>query len=63
MLAEEEGHHPDILISYNKVRIDLTAHAISGLSENDFIMATKIDNIPFHSLLGIQRGKTPIVLS
>ena len=44
-LAEEEGHHPDIAISYNKVRIDLTTHAIGGLSENDFILAAKIDNL------------------
>jgi len=41
-LAEEEGHHPDIHIFWNKVRLDLTTHAIKGLSENDFIMAAKI---------------------
>ena len=40
-LAEEEGHHPDIYISWNRVRLDLTTHAIKGLSENDFIMAAK----------------------
>ena|SRR3989344_6977539 len=44
-LAESEGHHPDIAISYNKVRFDLTTHAIGGLSENDFILAAKIDNL------------------
>jgi 4a-hydroxytetrahydrobiopterin dehydratase len=44
-VAEGEGHHPDILISYNRVRIDLTTHAIGGLSENDFIMAAKIDRL------------------
>ena len=44
-LAEEEGHHPSIFISYNKVRITLATHAIGGLSENDFIMAAKIDSI------------------
>jgi len=44
-LAEEERHHPDILISFNRVRIDLTTHAIGGLSENDFILAVKIDRI------------------
>src|SRR3989344_5626108 len=38
-LAEEEGHHPDITISWNKVLLQLTTHAIKGLSENDFIMA------------------------
>lgn len=44
-LAEAEGHHPDIHISWNRVRIELTTHAIKGLSENDFIMAAKIDMI------------------
>lgn len=44
-LAEEEGHHPDIFISYNKVEICLWTHAIGGLHENDFILAAKIDNI------------------
>lgn len=42
-IAEEEQHHPDIRINYNKVRIDLTTHAIKGLSMNDFIMAAKIE--------------------
>jgi 4a-hydroxytetrahydrobiopterin dehydratase len=42
-LAEEEGHHPDIHIFGNRVRLDLTTHAIKGLSDNDFIMAAKID--------------------
>jgi len=43
-IAETEGHHPDILMySWNKVRIDLWTHAIGGLSDNDFIMAAKID--------------------
>lgn len=44
-LAESEGHHPDIHISYNKVRLDLSTHAIGGLSENDFILAAKIGRI------------------
>ena len=42
-LAEEEGHHPDIHIHYNIVRFDIWTHAINGLSENDFILAAKID--------------------
>lgn len=42
-IAEEEGHHPDIHIFYNKVVLELTTHAIGGLSENDFILAAKID--------------------
>lgn len=43
ILAEEEQHHPDISVSYNRVNIELTTHAIGGLSENDFIVAAKID--------------------
>ena len=42
-IAETEGHHPDIHIFYNKVVFDLWTHAIDGLSENDFIIAAKID--------------------
>lgn len=44
-LAEAEGHHPNIHIYYNRVVIDLTTHNIHGLSENDFIMASKIDKL------------------
>ena len=44
-LAEMQGHHPDIQISYNKVGLMLTTHAIKGLSDNDFILAAKIDGI------------------
>lgn len=42
-IAEAEDHHPDITIMYNKVTLTLTTHAINGLSENDFILAAKID--------------------
>jgi len=44
-IAEAEGHDPSIFISYNKVRITLTTHSIKGLSENDFIMAVKIETL------------------
>ncbi len=44
-VAEFEGHHPDIHIWYNIVRLELYTHAIKGLSENDFILAAKIDAI------------------
>ncbi|HVU79959.1 MAG TPA: 4a-hydroxytetrahydrobiopterin dehydratase [Candidatus Paceibacterota bacterium] len=44
-IAEEEGHHPDMTVSYSDVGIELTTHAIEGLSENDFIVAAKIDEI------------------
>ena len=42
-VAESEGHHPDIHIFYNRVVLELTTHAIAGLSENDFIVAAKIE--------------------
>lgn len=42
-LAEEEGHHPDIHIYYNKVVIELWTHSVGGLTENDFILSAKID--------------------
>ena len=43
-LAEAEGHHPDLhLTGYRNLKIVLTTHAIGGLSENDFIVAAKID--------------------
>lgn len=42
-VAEMEGHHPDIQIHYNKVTLELSTHSINGLSENDFILAAKID--------------------
>lgn len=44
-IAESEGHHPDIKVSYNKVEICLWTHAIDGLSVNDFIVARKIEEI------------------
>jgi 4a-hydroxytetrahydrobiopterin dehydratase len=42
-IAEEQGHHPDIALAWGKVGISLTTHSIKGLSENDFIVAAKID--------------------
>ena len=46
-LAEEEGHHPDLhLVGYRNVTIEIWTHAIGGLSENDFILAAKIDRLP-----------------
>ena len=46
-LAEEEGHHPDLhLEGYRNVWIEIYTHAIGGLSENDFILAAKIDELP-----------------
>ena len=45
MIAEQQNHHPDLSIHYDNVEINLSTHAIGGLSENDFIMADKIDNL------------------
>jgi 4a-hydroxytetrahydrobiopterin dehydratase len=42
-LAEQEGHHPDLAIRWNRVEVVLWTHKINGLHENDFIMAAKID--------------------
>lgn len=44
-VAETEGHHPDFTVHYNKVEVEIWTHAIGGLSENDFILAAKIDQI------------------
>ena len=55
-LAESEGHHPDILIhSWNHVRLTLQTHAIHALSENDFILAAKIDLLPRRTVRGSHR--------
>jgi 4a-hydroxytetrahydrobiopterin dehydratase len=46
-LAEEEGHHPDLhLTNYRDVTIEVWTHAAGGLTENDFILAAKIDQLP-----------------
>lgn len=46
-VAEAEDHHPDIHLSgYRKLKIELSTHAVKGLSENDFILAAKIDTLP-----------------
>jgi 4a-hydroxytetrahydrobiopterin dehydratase len=44
-LAEQEGHHPDIYLSWGKVRITLWTHKVDGLTENDFILAAKIQEL------------------
>ena len=44
-VAEAEGHHPDFSVSWNRVQLELTTHAIGGLSENDFIMAARINDL------------------
>lgn len=44
-MANGEGHHPDLEVSYNKCLVNYTTHAINGLSENDFICAAKVDEL------------------
>ena len=44
-LAEEQGHHPDIFLAWGKAEIKTWTHKINGLSESDFILAAKIDEI------------------
>ena len=43
--AEEQGHHPDILLAWGKAEITLWTHKVDGLTESDFIMAAKIDEV------------------
>ena len=45
-VAEEEGHHPDLGLSWGKVDVKIYTHKIGGLTENDFILAAKIDQLP-----------------
>ncbi|MBI2598628.1 4a-hydroxytetrahydrobiopterin dehydratase [Candidatus Curtissbacteria bacterium] len=44
-IAEEEGHHPDIKLGWGRVKVELSTHAIGGLSTNDFILAAKINKL------------------
>jgi 4a-hydroxytetrahydrobiopterin dehydratase len=44
-LSEQEGHHPDFCVHWNRVDLTIWTHAIGGLSENDFILAAKIDRL------------------
>ena len=44
-IAEEQGHHPDIIFGWGYAKIQIYTHAVKGLSENDFILAAKIDKI------------------
>ena len=57
-LAESEGHHPDLhLEGYRQVWIELWTHAVGGLSENDFILAAKIDRLPVQLKKNVQLKK------
>ena len=60
-ISEAEDHHPDIFFGWGYATITITTHAIEGLSENDFILAAKIDQI-FSVLKCLVLEKTKIVL-
>ena len=45
-IANIEDHHPDLEVGYNYCRVRFTTHAVKGLSENDFVCAAKVDQIP-----------------
>jgi 4a-hydroxytetrahydrobiopterin dehydratase len=45
-VAEEQGHHPDIFLSWGKADVTIWTHKINGLTESDFILAAKIDELP-----------------
>ncbi|MBI5136459.1 MAG: 4a-hydroxytetrahydrobiopterin dehydratase [Nitrospirae bacterium] len=44
-VAEEQGHHPDIYLTWGRVRVTLWTHAVNGLTENDFILAARADTL------------------
>jgi 4a-hydroxytetrahydrobiopterin dehydratase len=44
-IAEEEGHHPDIYLSWGKVRVSISTHKVGGLTESDFILAAKVEGV------------------
>ncbi|XP_074272452.1 pterin-4-alpha-carbinolamine dehydratase 2, mitochondrial-like [Silene latifolia] len=57
-VAETEGHHPDLhLVGWNNVTIEIWTHSVGGLTENDFILAAKIDNLDLAHLLRIKPAK------
>jgi len=45
-LAEHEGHHPDIYLAWGKVGVQIFTHKVDGLTESDFVLAAKIDELP-----------------
>lgn len=42
-IVQKQNHHPDLIVGYNKCRVEFITHSVSGLSENDFICAARID--------------------
>ncbi|MDD2599199.1 MAG: 4a-hydroxytetrahydrobiopterin dehydratase [Kiritimatiellae bacterium] len=57
-VAEEQGHHPDIYLSYGKVEIKIWTHKIDGLTESDFIFAAKVDDVLLIHANGGDDGQT-----
>ncbi|KAF7023088.1 hypothetical protein CFC21_035688 [Triticum aestivum] len=56
-VAEEEGHHPDLhLVSWNNVKIDVWTHSVRGLTDNDFILAAKINELKLEGLLSKKKA-------
>ncbi|KAF7080512.1 hypothetical protein CFC21_084581 [Triticum aestivum] len=56
-VAEEEGHHPDLhLVGWNNVKIDVWTHSVSGLTDNDFILAAKINELKLGDLLSKKKA-------
>ncbi|KAF7091148.1 hypothetical protein CFC21_093794 [Triticum aestivum] len=56
-VAEEEGHHPDLhLVGWNNVKIDVWTHSVSGLTDNDFILAAKINELKLGGLLSKKKS-------
>ncbi len=49
-VAEQEGHHPDLRLSWGKVQATIWTHKINGLTESDFILAAKIDDLSQHPM-------------
>lgn len=49
IIAEQENHHPDILVSWGQCKVEIWTHKINGLTENDFILAAKIEEIQITS--------------
>jgi 4a-hydroxytetrahydrobiopterin dehydratase len=55
-IAESEGHHPDILLSWGTVRVTIYTHKIDGLTESDFILAAKYDECHETQFIGAESG-------
>jgi 4a-hydroxytetrahydrobiopterin dehydratase len=54
-IAEGEGHHPDFCVHYSTVNVEIWTHAVGGLTENDFILAAKIDRVPGAAAASLSR--------